>query len=126
MQTSKVVPLLNVRDCAASIAFYRRLDFEIVSSWPEEGGARFALLRCGDVEMMLNQPSEALAPRGAEPYSGPILFFRVASAPSLWAELRDKGLQPRPPSRESYGFDEMLLSDPDGYWLAFSSPAPAP
>jgi len=51
-----------------------------------------------------------------------MLLFRVSSVHTLYNELRAKGLEPREPTSESYGLDEMHLRDPDGYWLAFSSP----
>ena len=123
MYAQSIAPLLNVRDCAASLAFYRdKLDFTLVSTWEPDGVVRFATLRHGPIELMLNQPSDAQSPRNGEPYGGLILFFRVQSVHALYDELRAKGCIPREPTSKSYGIDEMHLADPDGYWLAFSSP----
>jgi catechol 2,3-dioxygenase-like lactoylglutathione lyase family enzyme len=122
MQCSKLLPLLNVRSCKASLDFYTRLDLETVSTWEDASGVRFTQLRQGDVEILINEPGEPQAPRTGEPYGGLIVFFRVASVHALYAELRGKGPEPREPTSEAYGQDEMHLRDPDGYWLAFSSP----
>ncbi|HVY03696.1 MAG TPA: VOC family protein [Caulobacterales bacterium] len=123
MQASRLTPLLNVSNCSASIAFYAELGFKTETTWENAGVLRFAQLRCGDIQLMLNQPSgHDLAPRNADPYGGQILFFNVPSVHALYDELRAKGLSPREPTSESYGVDEMHLADPDGYWLAFSSP----
>ena len=123
MKLQSLAPLLNVRDCAASVAFYRdKLGFTVDTSWESDGAIRYAKLTHGPIELMVNQPSDAQAPRNGEPYSGMILFLRVDSVHDLYKELRAKGCAPREPTSESYGIDEMHLADPDGYWLGFSSP----
>lgn len=123
MKALSLAPLLNVRDCAASIAFYRdMLGFTIVDAWPRDGAPLYARLTNGTVELMLNEPEEALAMRGSEPYGGAILFLRVESVHALYDALVAKGCSPRKPTSETYGIDEMHLRDPDGYWLGFSSP----
>ena len=92
MQSSKLIPLINVKSCVDSIAFYAKLGFEIVTTWENDGATRFAQLRNGDIEMILNQPHDPQAPRDAEPYSGMMLLFRVSSVHTLYNELRAKGL----------------------------------
>lgn len=122
MTPQSITPLLNVKNCAASLAFYRdMLGFSVITEWESEGAVRFVHLKNGPVELSLNQPTEAPAPRG-EPYSGCILFFRVESVHDLYKALKARGCNPREPTAESYGIDEMHLADPDGYWLGFSSP----
>lgn len=123
MQALSFAPMLNVRDCAASIVFYRdKLGFTLEASWPDGDAPQYARLTNGPVELMLNQPEEPLSEPSPEPYGGAILFLRVASVHELHRELIAKGCTPREPTAETYGIDEMHLRDPDGYWLGFSSP----
>lgn len=122
MKALSLAPLLNVRNCAASIAFYRdKLGFTLEAAWPASGAPTYARLTNGPVELMLNQPEEPLTASSPEPYGGAILFLRVASVHELYKDLTAKGCTPREPTSETYGIDEMHLRDPDGYWLGFSS-----
>lgn len=123
MKALSLAPLLNVRDCAATVAFYRdMLGFTVVEAWPQSGAPTYARLSNGAVELMLNQPEEPLSAPSIEPYGGAILFLRVESVRALYEELIAKGCSPSEPTSETYGIDEMHLRDPDGYWLGFSSP----
>jgi uncharacterized glyoxalase superfamily protein PhnB len=121
-------PLLNVSDVERSLAFWCDiLGFGVLFRWEHEGRLAFANIRSGAAELMLNSPSEVDQPGpGSGPlqsYSDAVLSFRVLDVHELCRELTAKGWSTRAPERQDYGVDEMLVRDPDGYELAFTSPA---
>jgi hypothetical protein len=75
---------------------------------------------------MLNRHGGDPAGRRARaPYTEAMVFFQVASVAELVRDLRARGFEAPDPSRESYGLDEVILRDPDGYEIGFTSPVPA-
>jgi catechol 2,3-dioxygenase-like lactoylglutathione lyase family enzyme len=120
-------PLLNVADVEASLGFWRDLlGFEVVTRYQAEGRLAFAQLKSGDVELMLNFRGGDPAPRRARPhYTEAVIYFGVASVHGLVRDLRGKGFEAPEPERQIYGVDEITLRDPDGYEIAFTSPAAA-
>jgi uncharacterized glyoxalase superfamily protein PhnB len=84
----------------------------------------FASLKRGDVEVMLNGRGGDPAPRRVRPhYTEAVFYFRVDDVHALHRDLAARGLAPTQPERQIYGVDEIYLRDPDGYELAFTSPA---
>jgi catechol 2,3-dioxygenase-like lactoylglutathione lyase family enzyme len=119
-----LTPLLNVDDVSRSLAFWRdALGFEVVSSYEWEGRLAWARLRLGRVELMLNgrggDPGHRL---GRAPYTDAVLCFGLDDVHAFVRSLRAKGVQAEDPEAQEYGVDEVVLRDPDGYDLAFSSP----
>ncbi len=103
----RLVPIQPVKHLPASIAFYRKLGFEVVERNDAWG---WAMLRCGSCELMLdqsiNQPADA--PRTAVVYLYPedlIGFHRHARA---------QGLDVPPIDVTFYGMTEFRIDDPDG------------
>jgi glyoxylase I family protein len=119
------VPLLQVFDLPASLAFYRDiLGFELVSgseSW-------WAMIRLGEATIMLNTAYEDHArPAAADParvrgHSDASLYFSFADLDALFSHLRDKGCDVTPPADTSYGLRQMNVKDPDGFELCFTTP----
>ena len=125
MAIMEVRPLFNVADVGASLAFWRdNLGFEPVQTFEWEGRLAFARLKSGPAEIMLNGRGGDPAARLARPgYTDSVVYFRVDDVHALWRELTAKGVAAKAPERQDYGVDEMILRDPDGYELAFTSPA---
>lgn len=122
---NRLTPLLNVQDIPHSLAFWRDLlGFEVVDSYEWEGRLAWARLQKGQVAVMLNgrggEPGHRLS---REPYTDAVLCFGVDDVHALVSDLRAKGLQVEDPEAQEYGLDEIVLRDPDGYDLAFSSPS---
>jgi uncharacterized glyoxalase superfamily protein PhnB len=117
-------PLLNVADVETSLGFWRDLiGFEVAYRYEPEGRLDFASLRSGDVELMLNARGGDPAPRRARPhYTDCVLSFAVASVHALVHDLRAKGFDAPSPEAQDYGLDEIVVRDPDGYEIAFTSP----
>jgi len=122
MQTCR--PLLNVADIETSLRFWRDLmGFEEITRFEFEGRLAFANLRSGEVELMLNARGGDPQARRARPhYTEAVLYFGVVSVHDLVRDLRAKGCESPDPEAQEYGVDEIVLRDPDGYEIAFTSP----
>jgi catechol 2,3-dioxygenase-like lactoylglutathione lyase family enzyme len=121
-------PLLNVADVEASLAFWDGLiGFDVIHRYEPDGKLMFASLQAGEVTLMLNGRGGDPAARQARPhYTEAVLSFGVESVHALVAELRAKGFDAPDPAAESYGLDEIIIRDPDGYEIAFTSPTTEP
>ena len=117
-------PLLNVADVEASLAFWDGLlGFDVIHRYEPDGKLMFASLQAGEVKLMLNgRGGDPAARRAREHYTEVVLSFGVESVHALVADLRAKGFDAPDPAAESYGLDEIIIRDPDGYEIAFTSP----
>jgi uncharacterized glyoxalase superfamily protein PhnB len=117
-------PLLNVADVETSLGFWRDLiGFDVTYRHEPDGRLLFASLQAGDVRLMLNGRGGDPAGRKARPhYTEAVFSFAVASVHDLVQDLRAKGFDAPEPQAEDYGLDEIVVRDPDGYEIAFTSP----
>ncbi len=124
-----VCPLLGVYDMPTSVRFYRdKLGFEVVSTSPVVGPDKFhwCLLRLGSAEIMLNtayefddeRPVPADRARVAA-HDDTCLYFSCRDVDGAYEELREKGVEVKPPKVAPYGMKQMYLHDPDGFNLCF-------
>ena len=122
MQTCR--PLLNVADIETSLGFWRDLlGFEEITRFESEGRLAFANLRSGEIQLMLNARGGDPDPRRARPhYTEAVIYFGVNSVHDFARDLRAKGFDAPDPEAQDYGVDEIVLRDPDGYEIAFTSP----
>ena len=126
-----LVPELSVRDCAASLRFYRDLlGFAVRYQRPEEG---FAYLALGEAELMLDQIGEgrdfdpALAAERGPLGRGVNLQIRVPALAPILAALGRRRLPPLLGPEERWyrrdaietGQRQIVVADPDGYLLRF-------
>jgi uncharacterized glyoxalase superfamily protein PhnB len=127
MTVQTIKPLLNVADIEASLGFWRDLiGFEVTTRFEYEGRLGFANLRSGEVDLMLNARGGDPAGRRARPhYTEAVIYLGVPSVHALVADLRAKGFAAPEPERQDYGLDEVVVRDPDGYEIAFTSPVAA-
>jgi catechol 2,3-dioxygenase-like lactoylglutathione lyase family enzyme len=116
--------LLNVADIEVSLGFWEGLiGFEVVTRFESGGRLAFANLKSGEVTLMLNARGGDPTARRARPhYTEAVFYFGVASAHELVRELRAKGFEAPDPEAQEYGLDEVVVRDPDGYEIAFTSP----
>jgi len=126
-----LVPELSVRDCAASLRFYRDiLGFAVRYQRPEEG---FAYLALGEAELMLDQIGvgrdfdPALAGERGTLGRGLNLQIRVPALAPLLAALRRRRIALLLEPEEKWyrqgdveaGQRQLVVADPDGYLLRF-------
>ena len=124
MILDRLIPLLNVEDVDASLDFYRNaLGFTVENRHDQQGKAIWAMIRHGDIALMLNCPDEAdSSTRRKRPsYGESLLYFYVPDAQAAHEELAERGYAPGPLEEQPYGVAEFTLRDPDGYELACAS-----
>lgn len=123
------VPLLQVFDMPASLAFYRDLlGFATVTDVPPDGRCDWVRLRCGDSELMLNTAYEAAArppvpdPTRMAVHADTILYFNCDDVDGACATLRARGVAAEQPVETHYGMTQVYLTDPDGYEICLQQP----
>ena len=126
-----VTPLIQVYDMPTSIRFYRdSLGFEVVNTSPARGGEdrfHWVMLRLGGAELMLNTAYEFDEERPVPPdgsrnaaHQDTCLYFACPDVDAAYRDLRQKGIQMKPPTVAPYGMKQLHLRDPDGYCLCFT------
>ena len=113
-----VVPILNVRDVAASLAYYVDvLGFQLSWAWgepPTYGG-----VVSGRAEIQFCQDGQGSA--------GTWVAVWVDDVDGLYEVLRDREVDIRqPPTTFEWGVREMNVADPDGHRIRFSTGTEAP
>src|SRR5712692_4992343 len=100
-----------VRDMARSVAFYRKLGFELVY-----GGERaaFSSLKAGAAFVNL-----AMSPEYKHCWWGRAIF-RVDDVDAHHRTLQAQGLMPESPRNAPWGERFFHLTDPDGHELSFA------
>ena len=122
IRLTDVVTLLEIFDMPKSLAFYRDLlGFEIVAS----AGGDWAMLKLGEVRLMLNTRYEA-QDRPAAPDQSRVaahddteLYFQCENVDETYTYLRSKGLDIGEPKIVHYGMKQLTVIDPDGFKLVF-------
>jgi uncharacterized glyoxalase superfamily protein PhnB len=116
------VPLLQVYDMPTSLAFYRDLlGFEVILTAPPGPVTHWAMLRNGDMRLMLNSKYEFDYARPLEPdrTSGRgdfILYVTCEDAEAAYHELQTRGwTDVEEPTTAPYGMREVQIRDPDGF-----------
>ncbi len=135
LQLQVQVPLLQVFDMPASLAFYVDfLGFEIamdsgVRDTPEGRFAHWVLLRCGEGQLMLNtayDEGERPLTRDAARWGGHgdvCVYFGCADVDAAYALLAAKDPALTAPARTPHGTRQIMLHDPDGYGVCLQARA---
>lgn len=125
MRATGLYPLLQVKDVAASAAFYEKhLGFEPVfaSDW-------YVQLRSAHtphIELaVIAFDHDSIPAAGRVPTQGMILSFEVEDAAKEATRLADAGVQIVQPLRdEPFGQRHVIAADPDGVLLDIITPIP--
>jgi catechol 2,3-dioxygenase-like lactoylglutathione lyase family enzyme len=130
LKVSGCAPLIQVFDMPRSVSFYRDvLGFILVAQSQPGEDFDWALLRLGEVELMLNTAYERpYRPPAPDPvriaaHADTALFFGCEDLDSAYTHLRARGVEARAPYVAPYGMRQLWLSDPDGYSICFQWPA---
>ncbi len=117
----RLVPSLLVRDMPASLAFYRKLGFEVTGCHPDSQQPTWAeVSRDGVALQFYTQPPAGTPPK---PICSGTFYLFPEDVGALAEELRGKVEFAWGPEVMDYGMREFGVRDPDGYNLAFSEPA---
>jgi len=85
---------------------------------PQDGGGETCLLREGPVTLMLSTGNHL----GAAPTFTGTLYFNMADAAGMYAQVKGRVHIVWPLEDMPYGTTEFGIRDPDGYVLAFANP----
>lgn len=115
MALLRAMPVLQVRDVAASVAFYRdRLGFTPHGLWGDPPA--FCIVQRGQVTIALDRSENGPAPLNQ--YWAAYIY--VDDADALWRTWREAGIDiVREPEDTDYGMRDFDVRDPDGHILAF-------
>lgn len=124
---TQLIPSLGVLDIARSITFYREFfGFEVQDSYEDdEGSMAWCWLKARGADLMLQQLSEdqqiTLHPAIGQSW---VIYIRVGDLKAVHAALKEAGLGVSDIAKTPYGASEFFVTDPDGYELWVSVPAP--
>ena len=119
------VPVLRVRDVAATVAWYRRQLGFTAEMFPERAPHEFAIIERDGVQLLVRRDSGAT--RAVDMHTGWDLYLWVDGADlgRLEAQFALAGEVVRPVSPMSTTIAELEVRDPDGYVLCIGGPSPS-
>ena len=109
MDLGEYFPCLNVKDLAASMAFYKKLNFKVTGDHTDEG---WAVLQHNNMVLCLYQGH----------IINNLINFRGGDIPSIVKEGTEAGLDfSRPAEQEADGSWGAEIIDPDGNVIYFNT-----
>jgi catechol 2,3-dioxygenase-like lactoylglutathione lyase family enzyme len=118
---SRLVPALLVRNMAETLAFYRKLGFEVTDADPSEEKASWAQVRRGSIALQFHTEAPEGTPK--TPVCSGTFYVFPDSVARLAEEFRGRVELAWGPEVMEYGLREFGVKDPNGYYLAFAEPA---
>jgi len=120
MAIKQAVPLLRVTDVARSIEWYRGTLGFVADPFPAAPPHEFAILRQGQVELMLRRGAPPLRSKPRQ-YDWDVYLRREGDRfREVFAAFSARGIVTRRLERMSYGLAEFEITDPDGYIICLS------
>lgn len=116
------VPVLRVKDVAATVAWYQRHLGFVADAFPERGAREFAILERDGVQILVRRAADAQ--RKPDGHSGWDLYLWVDGLDfnRVQASLTLAGDIVRPISPMGSSMAELEARDPDGYVLCVGGP----
>ena len=120
MAIKLLAPVLRVTDVARSMQWYRETLAMVGDPFPARPPHEFAILRQGQVELMLRKGSPP--PRTASrQYDWDVYLRREGGRfREIYEAFQTMGIVTRRLERMPYGLAEFEISDPDGYVICLS------
>jgi Glyoxalase/Bleomycin resistance protein/Dioxygenase superfamily. len=113
-RVGRLVPFVDVRDVATSVAFYHLLGFDVTGEHRPHDRLVWAALRSGGAELMLAEAGTTVDAAA----QGVLLYLYSDDLAALREHLRAHGAAPSEIADGSPGpRAEMRVDDPDGYCL---------
>lgn len=107
MKMTRLIPMLPVGSMPASVAFYRKLGFEVEK---RNDDWRWAMLSFGDCRLMVD---ESINAHPGASHCG-VLYLYPDDIVAYHKQLRDNGVTVPDLERSFYGMTEFRFEDPDG------------
>lgn len=118
-----VSPNIFVRDLNSTVAFYRQLGFEVITTVPEQGDLIFAMMVCGGVTFMF-QSFESLGDElpiiSRQPGGSLLLYIQTSGIRNYFEKIKNKVNVIKPLEKTFYGATEFSIEDNNGYLLTFA------
>lgn len=124
MQVENLIPVLDVRDVETSVTFYCEvLGFTLVDKVEWAGKTEWALLRTGQVQLMLCA-SQDYAEEDEQRVNEGIFFLHLDNPDALIVRLKKRDAAAEVQPEAKLGSKDFYLRDPDGYilWLSHRPP----
>ena len=127
-EISSIAPFFIVKDCAASLSFYRdRLGFEITFEGPAPDDIFFGIVRRGGAMIMLKDVGVDPLPNYTRDVKKGVArwdaYLYVPDPDALAAEFASRNVEFSKPLRDTHeGLRGFELKDADGYVLFFGRP----
>ena len=124
-----LTPLLSVFDMPESVAFYRKLGFEVLHDSGKGDDSGWVMLGQNGVKLMLNtifdegERPGARDPRRNAAHGDTIIYLGCPNVDRAYDHLKEQGIESSQPEIAPYGMKQLYLKDPDGYSLCFQWPA---
>lgn len=116
MKMTRLIPMLPVESMPASVAFYRKLGFDVEQRRDEW---RWAMLCFGDCRLMVDESINTHPPL---PRTS-VLYLYPDDIVAYHRLLRENGLAVPALDTSFYGMTEFRMEDPDGNRLWIGQPA---
>ncbi|MDM7915604.1 MAG: VOC family protein [Candidatus Eisenbacteria bacterium] len=117
MKMERLIPMLPVKDMAASVEFYQKLGFKVEDRREDWG---WSMLSFGECRLMLDRSINRHpdAPRQS------VLYLYPADVQEYHRQVRENGLDIPDLDVTFYGMTEFRLHDPDGnaLWIGQRRP----
>jgi uncharacterized glyoxalase superfamily protein PhnB len=124
MADERVTAILKSDDVPATVAWYRRVGFEVREVFPDEQTPTFCEVAREGVVLRFLGGDEAPWP-GPPGFTGTI-YLHPGSVDAVFEEIREHVEPAWGPEDRDWGARELGLQDPNGYYLTFTAPADAP
>jgi hypothetical protein len=118
-RTEEVAVILKSSNVPATIQWYAKVGFDVHGSFPDDEPTWCEVARDGLVVQFL---------AGETPWEGPphltgCLYVHPASVEAVYAEIGGRVECERGVEEREWGARELVLRDPDGYYLTFTESA---
>jgi len=113
--------MIHVPDVAATVEFYRDIGFTVDETYGRDGeGYSFAVLSFGSTQVMFNQGGRPSTQKRREVD----LYTYTDGVDALYDRLKDKVEIVEEPHEMFYGMREVIIRDPNGFWITFGEESP--
>jgi len=121
----QLTPNLMVNDVNETINFYQKvLGFELVMSVPQEGSFNWAMVQCGEVNLMFQERNNIIAEYPLlkdTPMGGGLTFYiKVGNVKALYEKIRERVNIVSDLHNSFYGAEEFAIEDINGFILTFA------
>ncbi len=116
-------PNIFVKDINQTIAFYRQLGFELITTVPDKGDYVWAMMTCGKVSFMFQTFSSLgndLPVISRQNGGSLLLYIGLKNIRVFFDSIKDKVTVVKGLEKTFYGATEFSILDNNGYVLTFA------